>query len=181
GRQADDGLDHIVIYKALADQFLLATAKQHTVGHDSRHVVEQVFPLLVRDLGSAFDSVEINVVLEYSGKGVVFLFDSGDCLIEHIPDIVLEIFQRRNEVAILIDPGLMPTGAHRHKKGLSVGGLVFQQFLDKLRLIFQMREVFLAQLLPLLVELIRQPLQKKHAENEFLELQGIHLAAKNIG
>ena len=38
GRQADDGLDHVVIDENLADQLFLAAAEQHAVGHDRRHV-----------------------------------------------------------------------------------------------------------------------------------------------
>ena len=38
GRQAHDGLDHVVIDEKLADEFFLATPKQHTMGHDGGHV-----------------------------------------------------------------------------------------------------------------------------------------------
>ena len=75
----------------------------------------------------------------------------------------------------------MPAGADRNEEGLAVGGLVFQQLLDKVGLIFKMGKVFLAQLLALAVELVGEALEEEHAEDEFLELRGIHLAAQNIG
>jgi predicted naringenin-chalcone synthase len=42
-------------------------------------------------------------------------------------------------------------------------------------------EVFLAELLALAVEFVREALQKKQAEDEFLELRGVHLATQNVG
>ena len=144
-------------------------------------MVQQVLPLLVGNLGLAFDGVKIDVVFEHPGKGVVFLFDGGNGLVEHVADVVLEVLERRNQIAVLVDPGFMPAGAHGNKEGLAVGGLVLQQFLDEIRLILQMGEIFLAQLLALAVELIGEALEEEHAEDEFLELRGIHLAAKNIG
>ena len=74
----------------------------------------------------------------------------------------------------------MPPCAHRNKEGLAKGGLVFQQFLDQLGLVFEMGEVLLAQLLALAVELVGQALQKEHPEDEFLELRSVHLAAQDI-
>ena len=144
-------------------------------------MVQQVLPLLVGNLGLAFDGVEIDVVFEHPGQGVVFLFHGGNGLVEHVADVVLEVLERRNLIAVLVDPGFMPAGAHGNKEGLAVGGLVFQQFLDEIRLILQMGKVFLAQLLALAVELIGQALEEQHAEDEFLELRGIHLAAQNVG
>ena len=38
GRQADDGLDHVVIDEDLADQLFLAAPEKHAVGHDGGHV-----------------------------------------------------------------------------------------------------------------------------------------------
>ena len=37
-RQADNGLDHVIIYEDFPDQFFLTTPKQHPMGHDGRHV-----------------------------------------------------------------------------------------------------------------------------------------------
>jgi hypothetical protein len=41
-------------------------------------------------------------------------------------------------------------------------------------------EVLFSQLLALPVEFIRQALEEEHAEDEFLELGGIHLAAQDV-
>jgi hypothetical protein len=95
---------------------------------------------------------------------------------------VLEVLERRDQLAVLIGPGLRASGRGRDEEGLAVGGLVFQQLLDQqLGLIFQMGEVFPAQLLALAVELVGQALEEEHAEDEFLELRGVHLAAQDVG
>jgi len=44
-----------------------------------------------------------------------------------------------------------------------------------------MGKVLLAKIFPLTVKLVGKALQEEQAENEFLELRGIHLAAQNIG
>ena len=44
-----------------------------------------------------------------------------------------------------------------------------------------MREVLLTELLPFAVELIRQPLDEQHAEDELLEFGGIHLSTQAVG
>jgi hypothetical protein len=49
----------------------------------------------------------------------------------------------------------MPAGANRNKERLAVGCFVFQQFLDEIRLVSQMRKIGLAHLLTLAIELIR--------------------------
>ena len=41
--------------------------------------------------------------------------------------------------------------------------------------------VLLAELLALAVELVGEPLQEQHSEDEFLELGGVHLAAQDVG
>src|SRR5450631_466186 len=38
GRQADDGLDHVVIDEDFADEFFLAASEQHAMRHDGGHV-----------------------------------------------------------------------------------------------------------------------------------------------
>ena len=38
GRQADDGLDHVVLDEDFADELFLAAPEQHAVGHDRGHV-----------------------------------------------------------------------------------------------------------------------------------------------
>ena len=75
----------------------------------------------------------------------------------------------------------MPAGADGHEEGLAVGGLVFQEILDKVGLVFQVGEVLLAELLALAVELVGEALEEEQAEDEFLELRGVHLAAEDVG
>ncbi len=141
-------------------------------------MVEQILPLLVGDLGFPFDRVEVDVVLEHSGERVVFILHGGDGLVEHAADVVLEILDGGNHLAVFIDPRFMPAGADRHEEGLAVGGLVFEQIGQQLR-------VQVGEVLPdggaFQLELIGQALEEEHAEDEFLELRGIHLAAQDVG
>ena len=44
-----------------------------------------------------------------------------------------------------------------------------------------MCEIFLAELLALAVKLVGEALEEEHAEDEFLELRGVHLAPQDIG
>jgi hypothetical protein len=67
-------------------------------------VVEEVFPLLVGDFGLPLHSVEIDVVFQHAGEGVVLVFYGRDGLIEHVADVLLEILQRGNLVAVFILP-----------------------------------------------------------------------------
>ena len=91
-------------------------------------VVEQVFPLLVRDLGPALHRVEVDVVLQHTGERIVLVFDRSDGLVEHVADVVLEVLQGWHEIAVVVVPGLVPAGSNGDKEGLSVGCLVLEQF-----------------------------------------------------
>gem|GEM_PF-7066045 len=75
----------------------------------------------------------------------------------------------------------MPAGAHGDEKGRAVRGLVFKQFFDEFKLVFQVGEVSVAQLFSLAVEFIAEALEEEHSEDEFLELRGIHLAPQDVG
>ena len=143
-------------------------------------MVEKVLPLLVRDLGLALHRIEVDVVLQHAGKGVVLVFDCGDGLVEHVADVVLQILERRHQVAILVGPGFVPAGANGDEEGLAVGGLVLQKLCDQLGLVLEVGEVFLSELVPFAVELVGEPLEEQHPEDEFLELGRIHLAAQNV-
>ena len=144
-------------------------------------VVEQVFPLLVRDLGLALHRVEVDVVLQHTGERIVFVFDRSDGLVEHVADVVLEVLQGRHEIAVLVSPGLVPAGSNGDKESLAVGCLVFEQLGDEIRLVFEVCEALLAELVTFAVELVGQPLQEQHAEDELLKLRGVHLAAQDVG
>ncbi len=171
------------------DQILVSGAQQ--VGelevvvdqHELRlvEVIEQILPLLIRDLGLALDGIEVDVVLQHPGQGVVFVLDGGDSLVEHGPDVVLEVLERRDLVALLVDPALVPAGARRHEEGVPVGGLVIEQLVQQRGLVLQVGIGGGAQDGPLAVELVRQALDEQHAEDEFLELAGVHLAAQDVG
>ena len=117
-------------------------------------MIQQVFPLLVRNLGLSFYGIEIDVILQHSGEGIVFIFHCSNRLVEHIADIVLKILQRWNCVAIFISPRLVPASTYRNEEGFTVRRLVLQQFLDKLWVIFQMCKVLLNQLFALEIEFI---------------------------
>src|SRR5262245_2495043 len=74
----------------------------------------------------------------------------------------------------------MPAGTNRDEKGFAVGGLVFEKLLQE-RSVRDVGEISLAEKLTLAVEFVREALQKEHAEDEFLELRGIHLATQDVG
>ena len=67
-------------------------------------VVEQILPLLVGNLGLAFDGIEINVIFKNPGQGIVFIFNGGDGLIEHIAYVVLKMFKRWDLITVFVDP-----------------------------------------------------------------------------
>ena len=75
----------------------------------------------------------------------------------------------------------MPAGSHRDKEGLAEGCLVFEQLGDEIRLVFEACEGLLSELLTFAVELVGEPLQEQHAEDELLKLRGVHLAAQEVG
>ena len=142
-------------------------------------VVEQVFPFLVGDFGLPLHSVEIDVVFQHAGKSIVLVFHGRDGFIEHVSDVLLEILEGGNLVAVFILPGLMPTSTDRDEESLAVGCLVFEQlFLESG--VGDVGEVLLAEMLALAVKLVRQTLDEEQAKDKFLELRGIHLAAKNV-
>ena len=144
-------------------------------------MIEQIFPFQVRDFGLALHRVEVDVVLEYSGERIVLIFDGRDGFVEHVADVVLEVLQGRHEITVVVLPGLVPAGSDGDKESLAVGCLVFEQLGDEVRLVFEVCEGLLAELFAFAVELIGEPLQEQHAENEFLKLRGVHLAAQDVG
>ena len=75
----------------------------------------------------------------------------------------------------------MPAGSDRDKESLAVGCLVFEQLGDEIRLVFEVCEGLLVELLAFTVELVGKPLQEQHAEDELLEFRGVHLAAQDVG
>ena len=126
-QQADDFAGRVELAALLAgavgeilDQVFVGGAEQ--VGelevvvdqHELRlvEVVEQVLPLLVGDLGLALDGVEVDVVLQHAGEGVVLVLDGGDGLVEHVADVVLEVLQRRN-----LRRRFRPSRAHASGRG----------------------------------------------------------------
>ena len=98
-------------------------------------VVQQVLPLLVRNLGLSLDGVEVDVAFEHSAQEVVLVFHRGNGLVEHVADIVLEVLEGRDLLAVLVRPCLVPAGADGYEEGLTVGGFVFQQFRQQFGLI----------------------------------------------
>lgn len=73
---------------------------------------------------------------------------------------MLEVLERRYLAALFVDPALMPARTRRHEEGVTVGGLVVEQFLQQLGLVFQVREGSLAQHIALAVEFVGQPLEE---------------------
>lgn len=97
-------------------------------------MVDQVLPFLIGDLRLSLDRIEVDIILEYPRQGIVGIFNRSQGFIEHIPDILLQVFDSWNlyRVAVLINiqPRLVPAGAARHEKGFAVGLGVFEQFRD---------------------------------------------------
>ena len=142
-------------------------------------VVEQVFPLLVRDL--ALHRVEVDVVLQHPDERIIVVLNGRDGLVEHVAEVKLEVLQCWHEIAVFVLPGRVPACSHGHKEGLAEGCLVFEQLGDEIRLVFEVCEGLLSELLAFAVELIRKPLQEQHAKDELLEFRGVHLAAQDVG
>ena len=92
-------------------------------------------------------------------------------------DILLEILERRAQVAVLIDPAFPPARPFGDKEGLAVRALVLQQLIDRVLI-----EVLIlpAYLFALFVELVRHALYEEHAEYVLLELGCIHFATKDV-
>ena len=144
-------------------------------------VVQQIFPLLVGDLGLALHRVEVDVVLQHPGKRIVLVLNGCNGLVEHVADVVLEILQGRHEIAVFFLPGRVPTGSYGNKESLSVRNFLFKQLGDQVRLVLIVREGLHTELLAFAVELVGEPLQEQHTEDELLELRGVHLAAQDVG
>ena len=93
---------------------------------------------------------------------------------------MFQILERRNFVAVLVLPGLVPARADGHEEGLGVGREVFGNSLEEVGLVLEMSVIVVLQMLALAVEFVLQALQEQHAEDEFLELGGIHLTAEDV-
>ncbi len=65
-------------------------------------MVEQFLPLLIRDLGLAFDCIEVDIVLQDTSESIVVVLNCSYCFIQHVADIILEVLKRRDEISILI-------------------------------------------------------------------------------
>ena len=94
---------------------------------------------------------------------------------------MLEVLEGRDLLAVLVRPWLVPAGADGYEEGFDRRSLVFQQFRQQFGLVLEVGKVLLAELLALAVELVGEPLQEQHSEDEFLELGGVHLAAQDVG
>ena len=113
-----------------------------------------------------FAAFEVDVVLQHPGERIVLVLDGRDGLVEHVADVVLEVLQCWHEIAVFVLPGRVPAGSDGDKEGLAVGCLVFKQLGDEIRLVFEVCEGLLAELLAFAVELVGKPLQEQYAEDE---------------
>ena len=109
---------------------------QHEAG--LAEMVEEILPLLVGDLGLPFDCVEVDVVFQHAGEGIVLILHSSDGLVEHVADVVLEVLEGRDLLSVFVLPGFMPAGADGDEKGLTIGGLVFEQLGQQFWLVAEM-------------------------------------------
>lgn len=121
-----------------------------------------------------------DAVVDLLEKQLVLGLEIGvaEALELELADVVLEILEGRDHFAIFIGPRCMPARTYRHEKGLAVGGFVFEEFGQQLGA--QMGKI-LFDGSPLEFELIGEAFEKQHSEDEFLELRGIHLPAKDVG
>ena len=124
---------------------------------DERVVVER--PLA--DLAVEVDVLEN--VLERVGVGV---FEGGEGLVEARADVGLEVADLR------------PVGFRRHEESVLVGVRELRR--DRPRPAMPLALRSLAKLLAFLIELVAQPFQEQHAEDVFLVLRGIHVAAQVV-
>ncbi len=119
-------LDQVFIGRTQQVGELEIIVNQHKLG--LVEMVEQVLPLLVENLGLTFGGIEIDVIFQHPGQGIVFVFDGGQSLVEHVADVMLEVFERGHLIAIFIYPRLMPAGTGWDEKSLAVGCFVFEKF-----------------------------------------------------
>ena len=127
--------------------------------HELRLVemVEQVLPFLVGNLGLALNGVEVDVVLQDVGERFVLILNGGERLVEHVADVLFQVLERWDLVAVLVGPGLVPARAYGHEEGVTVGRLVFENLVQDGG-VGDVRVVLAPQRLALEVEFVREAL-----------------------
>ena len=104
----------------------------------------------------------------------VGVFDGGEGLVQTRAD---RRFQVRDSLVSPLVVDEVPPGLVRHEEVVLVR--VGQLLLDQLGL-HPPGFIFSPKRLAILLELVIQPLQEEHAEDEFLELRGVHVAPEDV-
>ncbi len=130
-------------------------------------VVDELAQALVGDFALADRPVEVDVV-QHPFQPAVLLFEGAQRLVESVADGVVQLVADES-----------PASPGRHEKGVGVE-LRGVGPLASLLPAAAFGELLFKDPLPARLELVRAALQKEHAEDELLELRGVHLAAQDV-
>ena len=119
-------------------------------------------------------AVEVDALQNVLKRVRVGVFDGSECLVQPGAD---RCFQMGDAVVAALVVGVGPASFVRHEEIVlvRVGKLLLDQVgLQLLGLLFR------PQRLPIILELVVQPLQEQHSEDVFFELRGIHVAPQDV-
>ena len=126
--------------------------------HAGGEPVQQILEVAVFDLGLVTDLfVEIDVALQDAVQRQIFILQRADGLVEHRANFLLRILERWTFLLLFVNPLFIPARTRRNEKGFAVAGFGFENFRE---LGGWQVLVFFAQCHALLIENVRQTLQK---------------------
>ena len=138
---------------------------------DQRVVVERVLADLL---------VEVDVLEHILQRVRIGFFQRFERLVQGRADVLLDMLEGRVVLALVVGPALVPARPGRHEEILAgVLVRVFQAVVDVF-LAGLLCRTLLADLGAALVEQVAGPLQEQHAEDVFLVLAGVHVAAQVV-
>ena len=119
-------------------------------------------------------AVEVDALENVLERVRVGVFDGGEGLVQPGAD---RRFQVGDALVAALVVGVVPAGLVRHEEVVLVR--VGQLLLDQLGL-QPLGFILGPKRLAILLELVVQPLQEQHAEDEFLVLRGVHVAPQDV-
>ncbi|MCY1300798.1 hypothetical protein D9M70_503790 [compost metagenome] len=160
----------------LGDQVLVGGAQQvgeFEVAVAQAHFTEvgdELAQLLIGNLALADLAGEVDV-LQHPFQGRVIFLDASQCLVQQVTDVDVCFVEQIPEARMTGHPetaiALVPAWVLRRDKSLGSA--------------FASAHLLSHDLLVALLEYVGAALEKQHAEDVFLELRCIHLAAQNVG
>ena len=156
---------------------------------DFVEVLDEIDQGVVVQRGLADLAVEVDGALEHVLQGVgVFVFQGFQRLVEHGADVFLDVLERRVvgglQLAVFVDgvvgPGRVPAGALGHEEVLARILVGVFELLVGVGLGQAGGLGFLADLCLALVKQVAGALEEQDAEDVFLVLAGVHVAAQRV-